>query len=51
MWHYHVLHYSIEGYVSKCDHGQGRSSTDRQFFFINGRPFDSAKVIMMMFYM
>ncbi|XP_060559608.1 mismatch repair endonuclease PMS2-like [Ruditapes philippinarum] len=36
--------FSIEGYVSKCDHGQGRSSTDRQFFFINGRPFDSAKL-------
>ncbi|KAL4239948.1 hypothetical protein ACF0H5_000744 [Mactra antiquata] len=36
--------FSIEGYISKCDHGQGRSSTDRQFFFINGRPFDSNKL-------
>ncbi|XP_045212126.2 mismatch repair endonuclease PMS2-like [Mercenaria mercenaria] len=36
--------FSIEGYVSKCEHGQGRSSTDRQFFFINGRPFDSNKL-------
>lgn len=35
----------MEGFVSKCAHGQGRSSTDRQFIFINGRPCDSAKVI------
>ncbi|XP_052266480.1 mismatch repair endonuclease PMS2-like [Dreissena polymorpha] len=36
--------FRIAGFVSKCEHGQGRSSTDRQFFFINGRPFDSAKL-------
>ncbi|XP_077526421.1 mismatch repair endonuclease PMS2 [Haemaphysalis longicornis] len=28
----------IEGYVSSCAHGSGRSSTDRQFIFINSRP-------------
>lgn len=36
--------FRIEGYVSKCEHSLGRSSTDRQFFFINGRPFDSSKL-------
>uniref|UniRef100_A0A8C5PRS4 PMS1 homolog 2, mismatch repair system component n=1 Tax=Leptobrachium leishanense TaxID=445787 RepID=A0A8C5PRS4_9ANUR len=36
--------YSITGYISRCDHGVGRSSTDRQFFFINQRPCDPAKV-------
>nr|XP_022314314.1 mismatch repair endonuclease PMS2-like [Crassostrea virginica] len=36
--------FRIEGYVSKCDHGLGRSTTDRQFIFINGRPCDSVKI-------
>lgn len=36
--------FRMEGFVSKCAHGQGRSSTDRQFIFINGRPCDSAKI-------
>ncbi|KAG8446925.1 hypothetical protein GDO86_014395 [Hymenochirus boettgeri] len=36
--------YNISGYVSRCDHGLGRSSTDRQFFYINQRPCDPAKV-------
>ncbi|XP_062619976.1 mismatch repair endonuclease PMS2-like [Saccostrea cucullata] len=36
--------FRIEGYVSKCAHGVGRSATDRQFLFINKRPFDSAKI-------
>ncbi|KAE8579390.1 hypothetical protein XENTR_v10024027 [Xenopus tropicalis] len=36
--------YNISGYISRCDHGVGRSSTDRQFFFINQRPCDPAKV-------
>lgn len=34
----------VEGYVSKVGAGVGRSDTDRQFFFINGRPFDLPKV-------
>ncbi|KAL3876687.1 hypothetical protein ACJMK2_034491 [Sinanodonta woodiana] len=34
----------VEGFVSKCDHGLGRSSTDRQFIFINKRPCDLPKV-------
>ncbi|KAK2117130.1 hypothetical protein P7K49_004016 [Saguinus oedipus] len=34
----------ISGFISQCAHGVGRSSTDRQFFFINRRPCDPAKV-------
>ncbi|XP_070187298.1 mismatch repair endonuclease PMS2-like isoform X1 [Littorina saxatilis] len=37
--------FSIEGFVSKCEHGQGRSSTDRQFLFINKRPCDASKIM------
>ncbi|KAM3917108.1 mismatch repair endonuclease PMS2 isoform 2-T2 [Leptodactylus fuscus] len=37
--------YNITGYISRCDHGAGRSTTDRQFYFINQRPCDPAKVI------
>ncbi|XP_027465831.2 mismatch repair endonuclease PMS2 isoform X4 [Zalophus californianus] len=36
--------FHISGFISHCAHGVGRSSTDRQFFFINGRPCDPAKV-------
>uniref|UniRef100_A0A8C0SIQ6 Mismatch repair endonuclease PMS2 n=1 Tax=Canis lupus familiaris TaxID=9615 RepID=A0A8C0SIQ6_CANLF len=41
-----VLHsrFHISGFISHCAHGVGRSSTDRQFFFINRRPCDPAKV-------
>ncbi|XP_055148300.1 mismatch repair endonuclease PMS2 isoform X7 [Symphalangus syndactylus] len=39
----HNLFY-ISGFISQCMHGVGRSSTDRQFFFINRRPCDPAKV-------
>ncbi|ETE59428.1 Mismatch repair endonuclease PMS2, partial [Ophiophagus hannah] len=35
---------SIAGFVSRCNHGDGRSTTDRQFFFINQRPCDPGKV-------
>ncbi|XP_006150251.1 mismatch repair endonuclease PMS2 isoform X2 [Tupaia chinensis] len=36
--------FHISGFISRCGHGVGRSSTDRQFFFINRRPCDPAKV-------
>ncbi|XP_075035760.1 mismatch repair endonuclease PMS2 [Mixophyes fleayi] len=36
--------YNITGYISRSDHGVGRSATDRQFYFINQRPCDPAKV-------
>lgn len=33
------------GYISSCVHGSGRSSTDRQFFYVNSRPCEPTKVI------
>ncbi|KAL2078191.1 hypothetical protein ACEWY4_025876 [Coilia grayii] len=36
--------FTISGFISKGDHGLGRSSTDRQFFFINKRPCDPPKI-------
>lgn len=33
------------GFISSCAHGCGRSSTDRQFFYINNRPCEPTKVI------
>ena len=36
--------FQISGYVSKAEHGLGRSSADRQFFYINKRPCDIIKV-------
>ncbi|XP_035233556.1 mismatch repair endonuclease PMS2-like, partial [Stegodyphus dumicola] len=36
--------FKLEGYISNSTHGEGRSTTDRQFFFINGRPCDLPKV-------
>ena len=35
--------FDIEGFVSTCAHGQGRATTDRQFFFVNNRPCDPVK--------
>lgn len=40
---------SMTGFVSRADHGVGRSATDRQFFFINNRPCDPLKVIHVWF--
>ncbi|KAM8837823.1 mismatch repair endonuclease PMS2 [Spinachia spinachia] len=36
--------FSMSGFMSRGDHGVGRSATDRQFFFINSRPCDPLKV-------
>lgn len=33
------------GFISSCAHGSGRSSTDRQFYFINSRPCEPTKII------
>ncbi|CAJ0575297.1 unnamed protein product, partial [Mesorhabditis spiculigera] len=35
---------SFGGFISSCEHGNGRSSADRQFVFVNGRPVDYPKV-------
>lgn len=37
--------FKFEGYISSCTHGSGRSSRDRQFIFINGRPCEPKQVI------
>jgi DNA mismatch repair protein PMS2 len=34
----------VVGYVSKRSHGEGRSSSDRQFFFVNSRSCTQPKV-------
>lgn len=36
--------FSWECYVSSCVHTLGRSSPDRQFFYVNGRPCDLLKI-------
>uniref|UniRef100_A0A182T4Y8 MutL C-terminal dimerisation domain-containing protein n=1 Tax=Anopheles maculatus TaxID=74869 RepID=A0A182T4Y8_9DIPT len=36
--------YTIEGYISSCAHGSGRSTKDRQFFFINSRPCEPKQI-------
>lgn len=40
----HTLSYRLTGYVSRCTHGCGRSTTDRQFYYCNGRPIELPRV-------
>lgn len=40
-----VMTVQVKGLTSKFAIGEGRASTDRQFFYVNGRPCDAAKVI------
>lgn len=35
----------LKGFVSSCEHGKGRSSKDRQFFYVNARPCEPKNVI------
>ncbi|CAB3260375.1 unnamed protein product [Arctia plantaginis] len=35
----------LTGFISSCAHGSGRSSTDRQFYFINSRPCEPTKLM------
>lgn len=30
--------FELEGWISSCEHGKGRGSKDRQYFFVNSRP-------------
>jgi len=39
-----IINFDWECFVSTCDHTMGRSSPDRQFFYVNGRPCDLTKV-------
>lgn len=41
-----ILQSKLEGYISSCAHGSGRSSKDRQYFYVNSRPCDPKNVIM-----
>lgn len=34
----------VQGLISKFAIGAGRTSVDRQFFFVNGRPYNPGKV-------
>lgn len=36
--------FKIEGYISSCSHGQGRSAPDRQYLYVNKRPCDHSKI-------
>lgn len=36
--------FQVVGLISKPMHGNGRTSSDRQFFYINGRPWEGGKV-------
>ncbi|XP_017027389.1 mismatch repair endonuclease PMS2 [Drosophila kikkawai] len=40
--------FQLEGYISSCRHGAGRSSRDRQFFFVNARPCDPKNIAKVM---
>ena len=36
--------FCLTGFVSRCDHGTGRSANDRQYIYINKRPCDMPKL-------
>ncbi|CAL7941429.1 unnamed protein product [Xylocopa violacea] len=39
-----VVNFEWDCYISSCDHDVGRSTPDRQFFYVNNRPCDLTKV-------
>jgi DNA mismatch repair protein PMS2 len=36
--------FEIDGFVSSCEHGQGRSAPDRQYLYINKRPCENTRI-------
>ena len=38
------LNLRLRGFISSCEHGKGRGSADRQFYYINGRPCDPNRI-------
>ncbi|XP_034477977.1 mismatch repair endonuclease PMS2 [Drosophila innubila] len=40
--------FQLEGYISSCRHGAGRSTKDRQFFYVNSRPCDPKNIAKVM---
>uniref|UniRef100_A0A182QTE5 MutL C-terminal dimerisation domain-containing protein n=1 Tax=Anopheles farauti TaxID=69004 RepID=A0A182QTE5_9DIPT len=41
---FNLSRYKIEGYISSCAHGSGRSSKDRQFYYVNSRPCEPKQI-------
>jgi len=39
-----TTHVQVRGLISKFAVNSGRTTTDRQFFFVNGRPYNPSKV-------
>lgn len=37
--------FKLSGWISNCKHGSGRSSRDRQYFFVNARPCEPKQII------
>lgn len=37
--------FTLEGHISKCTHGCGRSANDRQYYYINSRPCEPKKIM------
>ncbi|XP_072947255.1 mismatch repair endonuclease PMS2 [Epargyreus clarus] len=35
----------LVGFISSCAHGSGRSSTDRQYYYVNSRPCEPTKIM------
>jgi DNA mismatch repair ATPase MutL len=40
--------FQIEGFVSNCSHGLGRSTPDRQYIYVNKRPCDHSRLTKLM---
>ncbi|KAF6019948.1 hypothetical protein EB796_021768 [Bugula neritina] len=36
--------FNVTGYISSCEHGHGRGSLDRQYYYVNERPCDLDKL-------
>lgn len=40
-----IIPFTFNGLISKCSHGSGRSTNDRQFYYINSRPCEPTKIM------
>ncbi|GLV44795.1 Pms2 [Carabus blaptoides fortunei] len=40
-----IIPFTFNGFISKCSHGSGRSTSDRQFYYINSRPCEPTKIM------
>jgi DNA mismatch repair protein PMS2 len=39
--------FQLDGWISSCEHGKGRSTKDRQYYYVNSRPCDPDKISKM----